>query len=68
MVENSAEDIQIKLEKLKIEHRDLDEVLDRLTDDRNIDELQIKRMKKRKLYLKDTIAMLENQAVRDIPA
>ncbi len=68
MVANTAEETHIKLEELKTEHRDLDEVLERLSNDRNVDELQIKRMKKRKLYLKDAIAMLENQLTPKVSA
>ena len=48
-----------KLRQLRIEHRDLDEVISRLSLDVHIDELQLKRLKKRKLMLKDQIARLE---------
>jgi len=60
--------IEEKLETLRIEHRDLDDVIARLVDDRTTDELQIRRLKRRKLMLKDQIAMLERQLVPDIPA
>lgn len=68
MPENTADDIQLKLETLKTEHRDLDDVLIRLSQDRNADELQIRRLKKRKLQIKDMIASLERQAVADVTA
>ena len=68
MLENTSGEIQIRIEKLKTEHRDLDDVLKRLSEDRNVDELQIRRLKKRKLQLKDSIAILENQALPDISA
>ncbi len=68
MLENTTEDIQTRIEKLKSEHRDLDDVLKRLSEDRNIDELQIRRMKKRKLQLKDTITMLESQSLAGVSA
>jgi hypothetical protein len=68
MLENTSEEIQIRIEKLKTEHRDLDDVLKRLSEDRNVDELQIRRLKKRKLQLKDSIAILESQALPDISA
>ena len=61
MLENTSEEILTRIEKLKTEHRDLDDVLTRLSEDRNVDELQLKRLKKRKLQLKDTITMLESQ-------
>ncbi len=67
MVE-SSEDIKGKLNKLKTEHRDLDDVLKRLAADRNVDELQIRRLKKRKLQLKDSIAILESQLLPDLSA
>ena len=44
-----------KLRALRIEHRDLDEVISRLSMDIHVDELQLKRLKKRKLILKDQI-------------
>ncbi len=68
MLENTSEEIQIRIEILKTEHRDLDDVLKRLSEDRNVDELQIRRLKKRKLQLKDSIAILESQALPDISA
>ncbi len=68
MQENYSEDLQSRIQKLKTEHRDLDDVLKRLSDDRSTDELQIRRLKKRKLQLKDSIAMLESQALPDLSA
>ena len=52
-----------KLRQLRIEHRDLDEVISRLSMDIHIDELQLKRLKKRKLALKDQIMKLESQLI-----
>jgi hypothetical protein len=57
-----------KLRQLRIEHRDLDEVISRLSLDLHIDELQLKRLKKRKLMLKDQIARLESQLIPDLNA
>jgi hypothetical protein len=57
-----------KLRQLRIEHRDLDEVISRLSMDIHIDELQLKRLKKRKLGLKDQIAKLESQLIPDMNA
>jgi len=57
-----------KLRALRIEHRDLDEVISRLSLDIHIDELQLKRLKKRKLALKDQIQMLESQLIPDLNA
>jgi hypothetical protein len=57
-----------KLRQLRIEHRDLDEVITRLSMDIHIDELQLKRLKKRKLALKDQIMKLESQLIPDLNA
>jgi hypothetical protein len=60
--------IRLKLEALKIEHRDLDDVIARLVNDHHQDELQIRRLKRRKLMLKDQITLLQQQLVPDIRA
>ena len=57
-----------KLRNLRIAHRDLDEVISRLALDLHVDELQLTRMKKRKLMLKDQIALLENDLIPDLNA
>lgn len=60
--------VRAKLETLKIEHRDLDDVIARLSSVQKLDELQMQRLKKRKLLLKDQISTLERQLVPDISA
>jgi hypothetical protein len=57
-----------RLRQLRIEHRDLDDVISRLSMDFKVDELQLKRLKKRKLMLKDQIARLESQQIPDLNA
>jgi hypothetical protein len=57
-----------KLRQLRIEHRDLDHVISRLALDIRTDEVQMRRLKKRKLLLKDQIAKLESQAIPDLNA
>ena len=57
-----------KLRQLRIEHRDLDDVISRLSLDFKVDELQMKRLKRRKLMLKDQIARLESQQIPDLNA
>ena len=54
--------------ELKIEHRDLDAAIDRLQSAPDADELTIKRLKKRKLHLKDCIARIESSLIPDEPA
>lgn len=57
-----------RLRQLRIEHRDLDDVIARLTLDIHTDELQLRRLKKRKLLLKDQILRLESLAIPDLNA
>ncbi|HWA14214.1 MAG TPA: DUF465 domain-containing protein [Burkholderiales bacterium] len=63
-----TEALRRKIETLRVEHRDLDAVIDRLSRDPEVDELQLRRLKRRKLLLKDQITLLERQLVPDIPA
>lgn len=60
--------ITAQLVELRLEHRDLDVAIARLTADRIADELAIKRLKKRKLRIKDMVAYLENQLIPDLDA
>ena len=60
--------IKARLEALRSEHRDLDEVIDRLIERAPFDQLQLQRLKKRKLGLKDQILKLESQLIPDIIA
>jgi hypothetical protein len=62
------EDIQRRIIELEIEHRDLNAVIDALILDVRHDELQLRRLKKRKLQLKDYITLLKMQLIPDIPA
>jgi hypothetical protein len=57
-----------KLRQLRIEHRDLDQIISRLAMDIRTDEVQMRRLKKRKLMLKDQIAKLTSQAIPDLNA
>ncbi len=60
--------ITARLGILRIEHRDLDSAIEALRAMNSSDQLQIARLKKRKLYLRDEIAMLEDQLIPDIIA
>ncbi len=57
-----------QLAELRHEHRDLDAAIERLVRAPDADELTVKRLKKRKLWLKDCIARLESALIPDEPA
>ena len=68
MIDENIEEIRRQLADLLSEHRDLDDVINRIAADPLQDQLQLQRLKKRKLSLKDQIAALENQLIPDIIA
>ena len=68
LTEDEVVAIRERVAVLRIEHRDLDEVIARLSEDPVQDELQLTRLKRRKLLLKDHITMLERQLVPDVRA
>ncbi len=61
-------DIERWLEELRIEHRDLDEVIHHMIASSHHDSMRIQRLKKRKLKLRDVIARLESQLIPDLDA
>jgi len=61
-------DIVRLVASLKEEHRDLDAAILRLSQDPGVDQLSLRRLKKRKLKLKDWIAQLESQLIPDLDA
>ncbi|MFS0754435.1 DUF465 domain-containing protein [Noviherbaspirillum sp. 1P10PC] len=63
-----AEDIKKRIIELEVEHRDLDSVIDMLSANGQHEELQLRRLKKRRLQLKDHITLLKMQLIPDIPA
>lgn len=67
-MDEASADLHDKLEALRTEHRDLDVVIERLTNTVPVDLFQLQRLKKRKLVLKDMILKLESQLVPDIIA
>jgi hypothetical protein len=68
MEEAQIENIRQKLARLYSEHRDLDDVIAQITGSGPFDQLQIQRLKKRKLMLKDQILQLESELLPDIIA
>lgn len=67
MVDEQAE-LRQRLEELRSEHRDLDDVIRRLAEGGPFDQLQMQRLKKRKLALKDQITRAESRLLPDIIA
>jgi hypothetical protein len=57
-----------RLRELRVSHRDLDNLIDRLQDDPMVDQLRIRRLKKRRLLLKDMITTLESELIPDLDA
>jgi hypothetical protein len=66
--EEEIRELKVRLAALRSEHRDLDEVIARVTEAGVYDQLMMKRLKKRKLALKDQIAKVESQLLPDIIA
>ena len=66
--DEEIESLQGRINELRIEHRDLDLVIARLSENITQDQLQLRRLKKRKLQLKDMIARLEDRMIPDILA
>ncbi|MFZ6686514.1 YdcH family protein [Undibacterium sp. SXout11W] len=62
------EQVRQRIIELEVEHRDLDVVINALTKEPDHDELQLRRLKKRKLQLKDHITLLKIQLTPDVPA
>ena len=62
------ETLVLKLMELKVEHRDLDEVINRLLQAGQVDQLLMSRLKKRKLQLKDVVAKIESRLIPDLEA
>ena len=71
MNSTDIEEQQILKERLYVlesEHRDLDDVIERLSEDKPFDQLQLQRLKKRKLVLKDEMAVVRSRILPDIIA
>jgi hypothetical protein len=62
------DELRERVAELKSEHQDLDDVIDRLTHTQPVDFLQVQRLKKRKLVIKDMIQKIESGLLPDIIA
>ena len=68
MTLENGEEIKRRISELNLEHRDLDRAIEALEHNPLHDELQLKRLKKRKLMLKDQITRMESQLIPDLNA
>jgi hypothetical protein len=63
-----AEDTKRRIAELQLEHRSLDDLIAARLDDAVLDELLLRRLKKRKLQVKDAIVQLQMRLMPDVPA
>ena len=68
LTEEERTEIEQRIRELDIEHRDLNDIIDRLSETPTQDQLQLRRLKKRKLFLKDLLARLRDKHIPDILA
>jgi hypothetical protein len=67
-VNGDVEAVKRRIAELQVEHRDLDAAIEGLIGQGPLDELRVRRLKKRKLQIKDAIVLLQMQLTPDIPA
>ncbi len=68
MLNEEIQALQARIKELQIEHRDLDDVIARLSKEVYVDQLQLRRLKKSKLQLKDIIERLRSKLIPDLDA
>ena len=68
MTREEERELNLELERLKQEHRDLDSAIDALLGTTGYDRIQVQRLKKRKLVLRDRVSAIEDQLFPDIIA
>lgn len=68
LIEEERREIEQRIAELEIEHGDLDDIISRLSETPTQDQLQLRRLKKRKLFLKDMLARLRDKLIPDILA
>jgi len=68
LTDEEIEAVEARIEVLRIEHRDLDDAIATLQEQAFVDPMQVRRMKKRKLFIKDVINKLESMMIPDMPA
>ena len=68
ILEAKSLDTLTKLKELRVMHRDLDDLIDRLSHDATVDQIRLRRLKKRKLRLKDAVHRLESELIPELNA
>lgn len=68
LTEEERADMEVRVRELEVEHGDLDDIIDRLAENPAQDQLQLRRLKKRKLFLRDQLARLRDRLIPDIIA
>lgn len=68
LTEEERREIELRIAELEVEHGDLNDIIDRLAEHPTQDQLQLRRLKKRKLFLKDQLARLRDRLIPDILA
>ena len=68
LTEEERHEIEHRIAELEVEHGDLDDIISRLSEHPTQDQLQLRRLKKRKLFLKDMLARLRDRLIPDILA
>ncbi len=68
LTEEERREIEHRIAELEVEHSDLDDIIGRLAQTPTQDQLQLRRLKKRKLFLKDMLARLRDKLIPDILA
>ena len=66
--DDEIQELKERLYQLQLEHRDMDELIQRLYAEAYVDQLQVSRLKRRKLQIKDAVTRLESQLIPDLNA
>lgn len=65
---NEVDSIKLRIAELQLEHRGLHQMIERMGQEPEADQLLLRRLKKRKLQIKDSIVLLQMQLTPDVPA
>jgi len=68
LTDDKNQELKERLYQLRLEHRDMDELIQRLYEEAYVDQIQASRLKRRKLQIKDAITRLESQLIPDLNA